>query len=207
MRVFHQPRDGWIGKSAWFFVVRNHGCAAVSGGAGPEPRLRAVYLLACVRDSRTANREPLRQWRKLQLLRGWGREQVEEVLSLRCGSGPCGWCSSTRTSTPSQWAAIQSLAEKIGCSRETLRNRVRQAEQAQRGPSCKRRACSSYVVIATSAEPRQHLEHRLAEASPARLPLYAPFSSRAFPEPISTTGSASREIHDDAGASSGGSPV
>ena len=31
----------------------------------------------------------------------------------------------------SQWAAIQSIAEKIGCSRETLRNWVRQAERDQ----------------------------------------------------------------------------
>ena len=32
---------------------------------------------------------------------------------------------------PSQWAAIQSIAGKIGCSGETLRNWVRQAEQNQ----------------------------------------------------------------------------
>src|SRR5690606_12319291 len=30
---------------------------------------------------------------------------------------------------PPQWAAIQSIAEKIGCSGETLRNWVRQAER------------------------------------------------------------------------------
>ncbi len=30
---------------------------------------------------------------------------------------------------PSQWAAISSIAEKIGCSSETLRNWVRQAER------------------------------------------------------------------------------
>ena len=30
---------------------------------------------------------------------------------------------------PSQWAAITSIAEKIGCSGETLRNWVRQAER------------------------------------------------------------------------------
>jgi transposase len=29
----------------------------------------------------------------------------------------------------SQWAAIQSIAEKIGCSSETLRNWVRQSER------------------------------------------------------------------------------
>ena len=32
---------------------------------------------------------------------------------------------------PSQWAAIRSIAEKIGCSGETLRNWVRQAERNQ----------------------------------------------------------------------------
>ena len=31
----------------------------------------------------------------------------------------------------SQWAAIQSIAEKIGCAGETLRNWVRQAERDQ----------------------------------------------------------------------------
>jgi transposase len=30
---------------------------------------------------------------------------------------------------PSQWAAIASIAEKIGCTPETLRNWVRQAER------------------------------------------------------------------------------
>jgi transposase len=32
---------------------------------------------------------------------------------------------------PSQWAAILSIAEKIGCSGETLRSWVRQAERDQ----------------------------------------------------------------------------
>jgi transposase len=32
---------------------------------------------------------------------------------------------------PSQWACIQSIAEKIGCSAETLRNWVPQVEQNQ----------------------------------------------------------------------------
>ena len=32
---------------------------------------------------------------------------------------------------PSQWAAIGSVAEKIGCTAETLRNWVRQAERDQ----------------------------------------------------------------------------
>jgi transposase-like protein len=39
---------------------------------------------------------------------------------------------------PSQWAAIRSVAEKIGCTAETLRNWARQAERDQgrrSGPS------------------------------------------------------------------------
>ena len=36
----------------------------------------------------------------------------------------------------SQWQAINSIAEKIGCSRETLRQWVRQAERDQ-GATCK----------------------------------------------------------------------
>jgi transposase len=34
----------------------------------------------------------------------------------------------------SQWAAIQSIAEKIGCSSETLRNWVRQSERDHGNP-------------------------------------------------------------------------
>ena len=34
----------------------------------------------------------------------------------------------------SQWQAINSIAEKIGCSRETLRQWVRQAEARGQGP-------------------------------------------------------------------------
>ena len=36
-----------------------------------------------------------------------------------------------RNEHDSQWAAITSIAEKIGCSAETLRNWVRQAERDQ----------------------------------------------------------------------------
>ena len=44
---------------------------------------------------------------------------------------------------PSQWAAIRSVAEKIGCTAETLRGWVRQAERdhgRRAGPSTDERA-------------------------------------------------------------------
>ena len=40
----------------------------------------------------------------------------------------CGWCSSISTQHESQWAAIVSVAAKIGCTSETLRSWVRRAE-------------------------------------------------------------------------------
>jgi transposase-like protein len=44
---------------------------------------------------------------------------------------------------PSQWAAMVSIAEKVGCSAETLRHWVRQAERdagVRPGPSTEERA-------------------------------------------------------------------
>ena len=44
---------------------------------------------------------------------------------------------------PSQWAAIRSVAEKVGCTAETLRNWVRQAERDhgfRAGPTSDERA-------------------------------------------------------------------
>jgi transposase len=42
-----------------------------------------------------------------------------------------GWFLSTRQSTKSQWAAIVSIAGKIGCTPESLRKWVRQSERDQ----------------------------------------------------------------------------
>ena len=41
------------------------------------------------------------------------------------------WSLSTRQSTNREWAAISSIASKIGCTPETLRQWVRQAERDQ----------------------------------------------------------------------------
>ena len=41
------------------------------------------------------------------------------------------WCWNMVRTTASQWAAIGSIAAKIGCTAETLRGWVRQAERDQ----------------------------------------------------------------------------
>ena len=45
------------------------------------------------------------------------------------GSGRCAWFWSNKGTHDSQWAAISSIAEKMGCSSETLRKWLRQAER------------------------------------------------------------------------------
>ena len=44
-------------------------------------------------------------------------------------SAQSGWFSITPPTIPSQWAAIRSVGEKLGCSVEALRRWVRQAER------------------------------------------------------------------------------
>lgn len=39
-----------------------------------------------------------------------------------CGNGRCGWSGSS--AYPSQWAAVWSIAQKIGCTKEALRRWV-----------------------------------------------------------------------------------
>ena len=55
----------------------------------------------------------------------------EAGIPRKCGSGRCGWCSSSEAEHDSQWAAIGSIAAKMGCTAETLRKWVRQAERDQ----------------------------------------------------------------------------
>ena len=47
----------------------------------------------------------------------------------KSGSERCGWYGSTKRRHGTQWATIQSIAAKIGCTAETLRQWVRQAER------------------------------------------------------------------------------
>ena len=68
-------------------------------------------------------------------MRGWSPWDDQVGIPLRYESAPFGWCASTAPEHPSQWAAIASIASKLGCTTETLRRWVRQAERdaGQRG--------------------------------------------------------------------------
>ena len=74
--------------------------------------------------------EPLRVCRKLHSLRGGSHDEEDTIdFRLRSGSVRCEWYRSTAGDHASQWAAIGSIASKIGCTGETLRKWVRQAER------------------------------------------------------------------------------
>ena len=71
--------------------------------------------------------EPPRILRRLQLLRRWSHEQITEVLPgsarARRAHG-----AEHRADYPSLWAAIESIAPKIGCAPQTLNDWVKKAD-------------------------------------------------------------------------------
>jgi cytidine deaminase len=56
----------------------------------------------------------------------WKQNRKRTALHLKCAAEPCGWCKTILGDYPSEWAAICSIASKIGCTTETLRNWIRQ---------------------------------------------------------------------------------
>ena len=81
--------------------------------------------------------ESYRDSRRLQKLRGWSDGTSEQVFTgaarARRAHG-----GGVQGEHESEWAAIRSIAEKIGCTSETLRKWVRQAQRdAGRRPGAK----------------------------------------------------------------------
>ena len=75
--------------------------------------------------------EPPRVCRRPQLLRGWGHGSEEDTnkFSAEVRERAVRMVFDIEGEHRSQWAAIGSIAAKIGCTGETLRNWVRQAER------------------------------------------------------------------------------
>src|SRR5512147_791225 len=61
----------------------------------------------------------------------WKRRRPQRDTHLKCERGPFGWYWTTKPIILRKWAAIGSIASKIGCTPETLRGWVRQAERDQ----------------------------------------------------------------------------
>src|SRR3954454_12028592 len=75
--------------------------------------------------------EPPRVSRRLQLLRGWSYDEASSPVFPEVRARAVRMVLDHQGELVSQWAAIRSIAEKIGCSGETLRHWVRQAEPDQ----------------------------------------------------------------------------
>jgi transposase len=83
-------------------------------------------------DAKTRNRlhiESPRVLRRLFSLRGLSHEQDnEESFHQKYENALYAWCSEHRGDYPSLWAAIESIAPKIGCGPQTLNEWVKRDE-------------------------------------------------------------------------------
>ena len=121
---------------------------AWSSGTGVAPQ--ATLPVLCQR----------RGEKGLHSLTGWGHGRTEQVLPG--GQGPCGTDGpEQQTKHETQWAAITSIAEKFGCSAETLRNWVRQAERDQdRRPGLTTKAGQLQIHGCSVSVDHVRMEHR-----------------------------------------------
>ena len=73
--------------------------------------------------------EPPRVCRRLQLLRRWSHDEQDDEQVFSRGPHPRGADGSgSRSEHASRWAAVVSIAAKIGCTAQTLNEWVKKAE-------------------------------------------------------------------------------
>jgi transposase-like protein len=61
-------------------------------------------------------------------VKGWEHDETDAVFSRGAGAGSTAGAGAS-SEYETQWAAITSIASKIGCSAETLRQWVRRTER------------------------------------------------------------------------------
>src|SRR5438270_14096396 len=73
--------------------------------------------------------EPPRVCRRLQLLRGWSHDEQDDEQVFTRGADPSGSMVLDHAGEhPSRWAAVTSIAAKIGCTPQTLHDWVKKVE-------------------------------------------------------------------------------
>jgi len=92
----------------------------------------AAHMLAAMKRHGVSRIESYRVCRRAHSERGWSPWDDPASTPRSCVSAQSGW-SSTPPDHPSQWAAIRSIAEKLGCRVESLRRWVRQARSVMPG--------------------------------------------------------------------------
>ena len=67
--------------------------------------------------------------RRPHCLGGWGLWDVQVGFLRKCANVPSGMVEEHREAHASEWAVLQSVAPKLGCTAETRRTWVRQAQR------------------------------------------------------------------------------
>ena len=89
------------------------------------------YGFVIISNSHSNHKSELpRVCRRLHFLRGWSNEQTQ-TLSPEVRERAVRLVLEHQENYHSQWAALTSIADKIGCTAETLRKWVRRAEVDQ----------------------------------------------------------------------------
>ncbi len=129
------PESLWAGSRSTIGLINRRGLSPyrLLVGASDFSEMRVRSLLQCVWlagcRTRTRRTEPYRVCRRAHSERGWSLWHDQRGTPRRSENARCGWCRSTARSTRRSGRRCGAMAAKLGCTAETLRRWVRQAER------------------------------------------------------------------------------